>query len=76
MPRTPSPIAWNASSVEMELTQSTILLCVMACFMSLSTAKEISGVKSIRTRSGEPIDICSIRLLTDPQVGSSSKPST
>ena len=36
----------------------------MACFMSLSTAKVISGVRSIRTRSGAPCVICSIRHAT------------
>jgi hypothetical protein len=75
MPRTPSPIAWKASSVEIEFTQSTIRERFMACFMSLSTAKVISAVRSMSTRSGVPLVIWSIREARVSLVGKSSNPS-
>src|ERR1035437_8923027 len=69
-------LAFQASSVEMEFTHSTILQLIMACFSSFSTAKVTSGVRSISTSSGEPWAICSTSDATLPQVGSRSKPST
>ena len=65
------PAPWRS-----KFTQRTIRVLVMACFISLSTAKVISGVRSIRTRSGAPWATWSITPATVVQVGSSSKPST
>ena len=49
----------------------------MACFMSLSTANVISGVRSIRTRSGGALShLLHERCSPMPHVGRSSKPST
>ena len=58
----------------MEVTHRTILQFVVACFISVSTAKVISGDKSIRTRSGAPCASCSMRQATAPHVGKTMQP--